>query len=62
MKQQKMNLANIQGKLSRNEMKKIAGGAPKCCIPGSCVPGTIYYGCAPDSPYFCSQRKTCIPL
>jgi hypothetical protein len=27
MKQQKMSLANIQGKLSRDEMKKIMAGA-----------------------------------
>jgi hypothetical protein len=61
MQTQKMSLANIQGKLSRVEMKKIAGGAPKCCIPNSCVPGVIY-SCDPLSPYFCSQQKVCIPI
>ena len=41
MKTQKMNLANMQGKLSRAEMKKImagSGGDQKCgsnCTPGS---------------------------
>lgn len=42
MKPNKMNLGNIQGKLSRNEMKNImAGDAPvtngcyRCCITGT---------------------------
>ncbi len=48
MKPQKMSLANIQGKLSRAEMKQImagsAGGGYKCCWTGTtncseCVPG-----------------------
>lgn len=35
MKTTKMNLANIQGKLSRAEMKKIMGGSGTTCS-GSC--------------------------
>jgi hypothetical protein len=52
MKKQKVNLANIQGKLSRKEMKNINGGDRchriSCCMapqsPG-CVPGTCEHPC-----------------
>lgn len=33
MKTSKMNLANIQGKLSRQEMKKIMAGSDDLCFP-----------------------------
>jgi hypothetical protein len=54
---QKMSLANIQGKLSRTEMKNIMAGSGaygnhKCCWTGTsncsaCVstPGASTYGC-----------------
>jgi len=47
MKTTKMSLANIQGKLTRNEMKKIMAGSGGRCSTSSCslnVNGRIYYG------------------
>ena len=48
MQTQKMSLANIQGKLSRNEMKKImAGSGESCSISASCsvfYSGNTYFG------------------
>lgn len=42
MKQKKLNLANIQGKLSRAEMKKIMAGSDAIgCVPS---PGTCDVG------------------
>ena len=32
MKTEKMSLANIQGKLSRTEMKKVMAGSGKCYV------------------------------
>lgn len=32
MQTKKMSLANIQGKLSREEMKKIMAGSGDCCL------------------------------
>jgi hypothetical protein len=46
MKTQKMSLANIQGKLSRDEMKKIMAGSTGCST-GPCTVynnGTTYSG------------------
>ncbi len=49
MKTVKMSLANIQGKLSRNEMKQImAGSSGYNCAPkgAECpAPGATYDGC-----------------
>ena len=45
MKTKKMSLANIQGKLSRNEMKNIMAGSDADCGGSStCVPGQPCYG------------------
>lgn len=35
MKTVKMSLVNIQGKLSRTEMKKVVGGVGTCCAHNS---------------------------
>ena len=43
MKTLKMNLESIQGKLSRNEMKNIAGGANQPPAGGSCCYTVVYY-------------------
>jgi hypothetical protein len=44
MKTKKMSLANIQGKLSRTEMKSIMAGSYR---PGECSPGGA--SCGPDT-------------
>ncbi len=52
MQTKKMSLANIQGKLSRAEMKNIMAGSGSGCRSGSCslyVNGTTYHG-------FCSAE------
>lgn len=55
MQTQKMSLANIQGKLSRNEMKNImaGSGAPtyKCCIGTECT------NCS-ENQYTCGPKAT----
>ena len=51
MKTKKMSLANIQGKLSRTEMKKIMAGSgkiQKCCIGNECT--TCQPGAGPCGP------------
>lgn len=49
MKTEKMSIANIQGKLSRTEMKKImAGSGSSDCSASSCSPA-----CAPG--YSCGK-------
>lgn len=45
MKKEKMSLANIQGKLSRTEMKKVMAGSGTC--PG-CYKNRVLYSCGPD--------------
>lgn len=47
MKTLKMSLENIQGKMSRNEMRDIMAGATGgCCVKSvSKVHGTYYWGC-----------------
>jgi hypothetical protein len=49
-----MSLANIQGKLSRTEMKNIMAGstayAYKCCIGSECTPCSTTQGqCGPTA-------------
>jgi hypothetical protein len=61
MQTKKMSLADMQGKLSRGEMKNIIGaydprcGRISCCMapqsPG-CVPGTCYNSA-------CDRQETC---
>ena len=38
MQTQKMSLANIKGKLSRSEMKKIMAGSEEGCAGNACGP------------------------
>ena len=46
MQTKKMSLANIQGKLSRSEMKNIMAGSSSCSLETSCslYTGTTWYG------------------
>jgi hypothetical protein len=47
MQTQKMSLANIKGKLSRAEMKKIMAGSGGCSVGAMChVEGGITYTCS----------------
>ena len=45
MKTVKMSLENIQGKLSRNELRSIMAGSNNCSCPLGCGPG---YSCKKD--------------
>jgi len=45
MKTLKMSLANIQGKLSRAEMRKVMAGTGECTCSPACGPG---YSCQKD--------------
>ena len=44
MKTQKMSLANIQGKMSRSEMKNIMAGSGEYCSLLTCFGSCIVYG------------------
>jgi hypothetical protein len=51
MKKTKMSLANVQGKLSKSEMKKIMAGSGNQC-PGVCLSG--------DECHITTSCNTCI--
>ncbi len=59
MKTTKMSLANIQGKLSRTEMKNIMAGAATICWVTTCNPASLNssgFGTCPGDP---GGRCTC---
>ena len=59
MKTNKMSLANIQGRLSRNEMKNISGGMSMVCSCNGGNTATIVCGYSSYSGYLnCSQSTT----
>jgi NADP-dependent 3-hydroxy acid dehydrogenase YdfG len=55
---QKMSLANIQGKLSRTEMKNIMAGSGSGCTV-KCVSCTTDADCAYGSNLYCESSNAC---
>lgn len=55
MKSLKMSLANIQGKMSRNEMRNIMAGSSGSCTNNSC--GALKLPCCSSSDY-CSDASS----
>ena len=49
MQTKKMSLANIQGKLSRTEMKNIMAGSGTCCVRGYWNSGSYQQQCSVSS-------------
>ncbi len=65
MKTTKMSLANIQGKLSRNEMKNIMAGSGNCQDHGQSCNSSVTLNCCSGlvcADYRCAYKTTPVKL